>query len=346
MRRIYAPRRLRLRPPVPRTRSPATRSARPPARDHVASRGERPARADDRHRARDATTHELRFVHTESLIEKSPPPPASPAPLRRRHLRRARSYEAALRAAGGTLAATEAVLRGEIDSAFCFVRPPGHHATPDRAMGFCLFNNVAVAAARALEEPGNRARRDHRHRRPPRQRHAGHLLRRPARPLLLDAPVPALPRHRPLDRDRLRRGRRHDDQRPAPRGLRRRHLRRCYDEICAPAVRRFRPQLIFVSAGFDAHFADPLAGILLSTRGYYDIATLKSLADELCEGRVVYALEGGYDLTAIAWSARACMDTLLGNAFAEDPLGAAPAVPGPDVEPLLARIKEAHGLSA
>src|SRR5439155_1387872 len=83
---------------------------------------------------------------------------------------------------------------------------------------------------------------------------------------------------------------------------------------CAPAVRRCRPQLTFVSAGFDAHVADPLASILLSARGYYEIASLvRGLAAELCEGRLVYALEGGYDLTAIAWSARACVDTLLGN---------------------------------
>ena len=89
----------------------------------------------------------------------------------------------------------------------------------------------------------------------------------------------------------------------------------------------------------------PLAQILLSTRGYYEIASLiRQLADELCEGHRIYALEGGYDLTAIAWSARACVDTLLGNPFAEDPLGPAPAVPGPDIEPLLAEVKRLHAL--
>src|SRR2546426_12845275 len=105
--------------------------------------------------ARDASTHELRFVHTGSLIEEV----AATAGADRHRFDAdtygsARSYEAALRAAGGTLAATEAVMRADIDSAFCFVRPPGHHATPDRPMGFCLFNNIAVAAARALEERG------------------------------------------------------------------------------------------------------------------------------------------------------------------------------------------------
>ena len=132
---------------------------------------------------------------------------------------------------------------------------------------------------------------------------------------------------------------------PLPAGSGDDTYRPCYNEICAPAVRRFRPQLIFVSAGFDAHFADPLASILLSARGYYEIASLiRGLADDLCEGRLVYALEGGYDLTAIAWSARACVDTLLGNAFAEDPLGGGPGVRGPDIEPLLAEVKRLHGL--
>jgi acetoin utilization deacetylase AcuC-like enzyme len=85
--------------------------------------------------------------------------------------------------------------------------------------------------------------------------------------------------------------------------------------------------------------------MLLDTRGYYEIASLfRELADELCEGRIVYGLEGGYDPTALAWSVRACIDTLLGEPFAEDPLGAGPAVPGPDIDAVLAAVKRAHGL--
>ncbi len=295
---------------------------------------------------RDATTHELRFVHTESLIEEV----AATAGVDRHRFDAdtygsARSYEAALRAAGGTLAATEAVLRGEIDSAFCFVRPPGHHATPDRPMGFCLFNNTAVAAARALEEPGidrvaiididvhhGNGTQDifyddprvlyfstHQFPHYPGTGHWTEIGAGDGEGATINVPLPP--------------GSGDDTYRPG------------YNEICAPAVRRFRPQLIFVSAGFDAHFADPLASILLSARGYYEIASLiRGLAEELCEGRLVYALEGGYDLTAIAWSARACVDTLLGNPFAEDPLGAGPAVPGPNIDPLLAEIKRLHSL--
>jgi acetoin utilization deacetylase AcuC-like enzyme len=296
--------------------------------------------------ARDATTHELRFVHTERLIEEV----AATAGVARHRFDAdtygsPRSYEAAVRAAGGTLAATEAVLRGDLDSAFCFVRPPGHHATPDRAMGFCLFNNVAVAVARALEEPGV-------------ERvaiididvHHGNGTQ----DIFYDDPrvlyfsTHQFP-HYPGTGHWTETGSGEGDGStinvPLPPGSGDDIYRRCYTEICAPAVRRFRPQLLFVSAGFDAHFADPLADILLSTRGYFETASLiKQLADEICEGRVVYALEGGYDLAAISWSARACVDTLFGNEFAQDPLGAGPAVQGPNVEPLLAEVRRLHSL--
>lgn len=295
---------------------------------------------------RDATTEDLRLVHADSLIDAvrglcesgggwfDPDTYAVAA-----------SYPAALRAAGGVLAATDAVLDGTLASAFCLVRPPGHHATPTRAMGFCLFNNVAVAAAHALQRRG---------------------LERVA---IADFDV----HHGNGTQDAF-----YDDPRvlyfsthqcphypgtglygetggpnapgtnlnvPLPAGSGREEYLRCYREVCAPAFRRFQPQLVLVSAGFDAHFADPLAQELLDTRGYYEIAALlKAEADEACGGRIVFALEGGYDLTAIAWSARACLDALRGNDFAEDPLGPGPDVRGPDIDALLAAIKQAHGL--
>jgi len=133
---------------------------------------------------------------------------------------------------------------------------------------------------------------------------------------------------------------------PLPFGCGREEYLRAYREVAAPLVRRFQPQMLFVSAGFDAHFADPLAQMMLDTRGYYEIASLlKALADELCEGRIVYTLEGGYDHTVLAWSVRACIDTLLGNELAEDPLGAGPAVRGPNIDAVLAAVKRAHGVA-
>ncbi len=295
--------------------------------------------------ARDASWEELRFAHTESLIEAV----AATSGVDRHWFDAdtyavARSYDAALRAAGGVLAATQAVLKGEVNSAFCLVRPPGHHATPDRAMGFCLFNNIAVAAAHALEEGIERvAIIDI-------DVHHGNGTQDIfyEDPRVLYFSTHQFP-HYPGTGYWTETGSGDGDGTtinvPLPRGCGDDAYLRCYRELCVPAVRRFRPQLIFVSAGFDAHFADPLAQMLLSTRGYYEIASLiREFADELCDGRAVYALEGGYDLTAIAWSARACIDTLLGNPFAEDPLGKGPVVPGPNVEPLLAEVKRQHSL--
>jgi acetoin utilization deacetylase AcuC-like enzyme len=113
-----------------------------------------------------------------------------------------------------------------------------------------------------------------------------------------------------------------------------------------PALRRFQPEFIFVSAGFDAHFADPLAQEMVSSGGYYRIAVmLCDLARELCQGRVLFALEGGYDLTALSWSAAGCVEALFGDEFSPDPLGTGPQVRGPDIAGLLGRIRQAHSLA-
>jgi acetoin utilization deacetylase AcuC-like enzyme len=257
-----------------------------------------------------------------------------------------RSYEAALLAAGGALAATDAVLDGSLESAFCLVRPPGHHATPRRAMGFCLFNNVAIAAAHALQRRGLErvAVIDF-------DVHHGNGTQDA---FYLDPRVlyfsthqhPFYPGTGYVEEAGAGEGAGTTVNVPLPPGCGREEYLRCYREVCDPLLRRFRPQALFVSAGFDAHFADPLAQELLDARGYYEIAELlKSLAGELCQGRIVYALEGGYDLTALAWSVRACVDTLLGEPFAEDPLGYGPAVRGPDLDPLLAAVRQAQGLA-
>jgi acetoin utilization deacetylase AcuC-like enzyme len=296
--------------------------------------------------ARDANEDDLRLIHNAELVER----------LRQTAERDldwldldtyavASSYAAGLRAVGGVLSAVDAVLEQAVHSAFCLVRPPGHHATPERAMGFCLFNNVAIAAAHLLERKG---------------------LERIA---ILDIDV----HHGNGTQDAF-----YDDPRvlyfsthqypfypgtgnlqetgagdavgtnvnvPLQRGCSDEEYARVWDEIGVPAVQRFRPQMILVSAGFDAHHADPLAQEMLSASGYYDIATvIKGLADDLCGGNVVYSLEGGYDFTALGWSVRACIDTLLGNDFAPDPTGPAPNVQRPDIDGLIVAVQGAHDL--
>jgi len=295
---------------------------------------------------RDATTADLELVHSKDLIERVRvaaergyawlDPDTYVVP---------RSYQAALRAAGGLLAATDAVLDGEVGSAFCLVRPPGHHATPTQAMGFCLFNNVAVAAAHALERRGLErvAILDF-------DVHHGNGTQDAFYPdphvlYISTHQYPFYPGSGHWKETGEDPGEGTTVNLPLPPGCGREEYLRCYREVVEPLLRRFRPQLLLVSAGFDAHFADPLAQELLDTRGYYEIAALlKALADELCQGRIVCTLEGGYDHTALAWSVRACIDALVGNEFAQDPLGAAPVVPGPDIDALLAAVKRAHGL--
>lgn len=296
--------------------------------------------------ARDATESDLLLVHDAALIER----------VRRTadqdldwldldtYAVRA-SYAAALRSAGGVLAATDAVVEGEIDSAFCLVRPPGHHATPTHAMGFCLFNNVAIAAAHAVARKG---------------------LERVA---IIDIDVhhgngtqdafysdprvlyysthqhPFYPGTGGWQETGEGEGRGTTVNVPLPRGCGDEEYVRSYEAVGVPVIERFRPQLILVSAGFDAHHADPLAQEMLSVRGYFEIAGLiKQLADDLCGEKLVYVLEGGYDHTAISWAAQACIDTLLGNDFSPDPIGPAPNVQRPDIEGLLLTIESEHGL--
>ncbi|MEX0683960.1 MAG: histone deacetylase [Dehalococcoidia bacterium] len=257
-----------------------------------------------------------------------------------------RSYDAALRSAGGVLAAVDAVLGGGVDRAFSLVRPPGHHSTPGHAMGFCLFNNVAIAAVHLLERRGLERIAiidiDVHHGNGTQDAFYGD-----GRVLYFSThQYPFYPGTGDWSEMGEGPGRGAIVNVPLPRGCGDAEYFAAYREVCVPAVHRFKPQFVLVSAGFDAHFADPLAQMLVSTAGYFQIASLlRDLADELCDGRIVFALEGGYDHTAISWSAHACFDALLGKDFTPDPLGSAPAIRGPDITALLGRIREVHGLS-
>ncbi|HET8944550.1 MAG TPA: histone deacetylase [Dehalococcoidia bacterium] len=296
---------------------------------------------------RDATVEEIARVHARALVERVK---EAADPYRDHWLDVdtyvvAHSYEAALRAAGGLMAATDAVLDGEVDSAFALVRPPGHHATPTHAMGFCLFDNVAVAAAHLLESRGlaRVAIVDF-------DVHHGNgtqdIFYRDGRVLYVSThQYPFYPGTGYYDETGEGPGKGLIVNVPLPAGSGDETYLRAYREVCAPVLRRFRPELILVSAGFDAHFADPLAQMLVSTRGYYAISSLlRELAGELCEGRIVYALEGGYDHMALAWSVGGCVQTLLGEPLTEDPLGPGPSLRGPEPDAILAAVKKTHSL--
>ncbi len=208
------------------------------------------------------------------------------------------SGRAALDAAGAVIGAVEAVMAGQADTAFCAVRPPGHHARPAGGMGFCLFNNVAVAAAHARAACG--AARvavvdfDVHHGNGTQEAFA-------ADDSVLYASTHQYP-HYPGTGAASERGVGNLVNRPLAAGSGSAEFRAAYEETILPALTEFAPELILISAGFDAHVRDPLGGLRLESEDFawvtdriLDIAGGKSGS-----GRVASALEGGYDLPALA----------------------------------------------
>ena len=256
-----------------------------------------------------------------------------------------RSCDAAWQAAGACLAATEAVLSGRVRSAFCAVRPPGHHARPSQAMGFCLLNNIAIAT--------QYARRRHDLERVAIVDIDVHHGNGTQDAFYDDAGVlyvsthqhPYYPGTGRSQETGSGAGEGTNVNLPLPAGCGDDEYRAAFERVVEPLVRRFRPQLILVSCGFDAHFADPLAGMALSVAGYGELASrLQALTEELCDGRLVFVLEGGYDLTAVSWGVRHVLEVLLGETPTPDPLGT-PAERGPDIDALLAEVRGLHGLT-
>ncbi|HEY8489658.1 MAG TPA: histone deacetylase [Dehalococcoidia bacterium] len=258
----------------------------------------------------------------------------------------ASSWEVARTAVGGCLAAVDAVLTGSVQSAFAVVRPPGHHAERGRAMGFCLFNNVALAARHAQRRHGlaRVAILDF-------DVHHGNGTQE----IFYDDPsvlffsvhqYPFYPGTGHWEETGEGEARGTTMNVPLPAGCGDGVYTAVFQELAVPLVRRFRPDLILVSAGFDAHLADPLAGMQVTAAGYRRLAeTAAGLAEELCGGRSVWVLEGGYHLDALAWSVRVCVDRLLGEPFHQDPnvYGARPSRE-PDVSHLMARLRSAFQL--
>jgi acetoin utilization deacetylase AcuC-like enzyme len=258
-----------------------------------------------------------------------------------------KSYEAALCAAGGVLAAVEAVMKKEVDNAFALVRPPGHHATHDRAMGFCIFNNVAIAARFALSKFNLKrvliADFDVHH-------GNGTQDAFYADPEVLYFSTHQFP-HYPgtgwMDETGTGAGEGTTVNFPMTAGWGDEEYLRAFNEVLVPVARRFRPQIILVSAGFDAHWADQLAMMKVSITGFVQMTRiLKELTAELCQGRLVFALEGGYNLRVVAASIKATFDVLLGNLGIDDPLGKASLARKPEgFDEHVEAIKRIHRLS-
>ncbi len=206
------------------------------------------------------------------------------------------SREATLRATGAAVAAVDAVMRGDSQTAFCAVRPPGHHATGDTAMGFCLFNGVAVAAAHALEKHGLErvAIVDF-------DVHHGNGTQA----IFYTEPrIGYFSTHQsglyPNSGTAQERGAGNVFTVPLPAGTGGYRFRNVWTDQLLPALDRFGPQLLMISAGFDAHMRDPLAGLMLETEDFAWLTLeLRQIARRHAAGRVVSVLEGGYDLQAL-----------------------------------------------
>jgi acetoin utilization deacetylase AcuC-like enzyme len=225
-----------------------------------------------------------------------------------------RSCEAALLAAGAVVDAVERVLDGAIDRAFCAVRPPGHHAEAGRAMGFCLLNNVAVGAAHALARGVSRvAVLDF-------DVHHGNgtqaIFWREPRVLYVSShQYPFYPGSGALEEVGEGPGRGYTVNLPLPGGLGDADYVRVYRELVLPVCRAYDPELVLVSAGFDPHRSDPLAGMALTEDGFGELTALcLDAASGAAAGRAVFVLEGGYDLAGIARSSAALLACLLGGA--------------------------------
>jgi acetoin utilization deacetylase AcuC-like enzyme len=212
------------------------------------------------------------------------------------------SLEAARHSAGAAVAAVQMVLAGEAQRAVSLCRPPGHHATAERAMGFCLFNNIAVGAAEA--------------------RSAGY-----ERVAIVDFDVhhgngtqdifyarsdvlyischqhPLYPGTGAVHERGIGAGEGYTVNVPLPAGCARQQYLEVFDEVFRPTLEVYRPELLLVSAGFDVHTRDPLANMRLETPDYGELARLlRAWSEELCGGRSVWTLEGGYDLDALSGS--------------------------------------------
>ncbi|CAM8655673.1 AcuC Deacetylases, including yeast histone deacetylase and acetoin utilization protein [Oxalobacteraceae bacterium] len=264
-----------------------------------------------------AAIEDVRRVHSETVVERIRSHLPAPGDtgyfaLDADTLINSHSWRAALRAAGGAVAATDAVVAGEFSTAFCAVRPPGHHATPDASMGFCLFNNIAIAVRHALAVHGFKrvAVVDF-------DVHHGNgteaaFLNDPRVLMVSFFQSPLYPYsgeypdgERPVHLVNI----------PVPAYTRGDRVRELVQRDWLPALHAHRPEMIFISAGFDAHREDELASMGLIESDYAWITRqLRAVADQYAQGRIVSCLEGGYHLSALGRSVIAHLKALAGLA--------------------------------
>lgn len=262
---------------------------------------------------RDATKEEITLVHTPEHYDNIASTKGRPkvfldadtstCPV---------SFDAALRAAGGMISAIDSVLSKEVDRAFPLVRPPGHHAEADRAMGFCLFNNVAVGAAYLTEVKGL-------------ERvlvidwdiHHGngtqHIFYDTSKVLYFSThQYPFYPGTGAAEEVGSGEGKGYTVNVPMEPGMGDDEFIRIFEEILKPIIDQYKPKFILVSAGFDIYFEDPLGGMKVSPEGFAKLTRLLTdEADKICDGKIVFLLEGGYNLDGLWISTKEVIEELL-----------------------------------
>lgn len=253
------------------------------------------------------------------------------------------SWTAARLAAGAGLAAIEGLCAGEADIAFCAVRPPGHHATPNRSMGFCLLNNLAVTA-RSLVGSGKRVvivDVDAHH-----GNGTQEIFYNEDEVLFISCHQwPLYPGTGSIDEMGSGPGMGTTINVPLPPGAAGDDYRHVLNSVVVPAIERFRPDWLLVSAGFDAHRSDPLTDLGLTSTDYADL--IVSLVGLVPTGRVVLFLEGGYDLTALANSVGATVAAILGVDYRpEVTTGCGPGGVADEVDALVTQLISCHNLES
>lgn len=272
------------------------------------------------------------------------------------------SFNAAATAVGAAMRAANAVMRNEVKRAFALVRPPGHHAYAGHGEGFCLFNNIAFATKTAL---GEMRESDAMWSPSAKKSHAQEM----PRAMIVDFDVhhgngtqdifhddpgvlfislhqygyiyPGTGHHEDVGHGA---GRGATINVPMPAYASDQAYARVFEEIVAPAARRFKPSVLLVSAGFDGHWRDPLASISLSLGGFAHLCkTLCDLSDELCDGKLVAILEGGYDLEALSYGVLNMLHIMQGEYAIEDPIGQSPDVED-RADKIIDLVKRTHGL--
>lgn len=254
------------------------------------------------------------------------------------------SFLAAATAVGSSVDLTKAVIEGELKNGFALLRPPGHHALANRSMGFCLFGNIAIAANVALTQPGiNKvAIVDF-------DVHHGNgtqaLVGDDLNILFISThQYPFYP-----GTGSIREIGQGDSEGtvvniPLQAGVGDNGFKMVYETVVIPSLERFKPDLILVSAGYDAHWDDPLANLNLSLSGFdWVTSQLIKSAQEICSGKIIFFLEGGYNLDVLSYGVSNAIRRLLGNSTIEDLIGKSNQTE-PEIPKLLNELKKIHSL--